>query len=358
MANMNQPSKHLVNFPKVSVVLPNLNNRRFLTERLDSIVNQILTDWELILVDSYSDDGAWELIQAYAARDRRFHIAQAPRDGIYPNLNRCIAQARGEYVYIATSDDTMKPECLKKMVKALDAHPDCDICHTCLKVIDEKGKQIEPLSWKYYQTAQFYGDLLDKMHIRTAPYDGILHCAVLTVYSSLTQLLIRRSVFEKAGKFETKWGAVGDFEWGMRAGLVCNILHIPETLATWRRHSGQATQEQFIASSAHKAQLCRMIKSALPLLQQNNPNLHKKIRVRRLLFPYRREQLFLGMGELSGKFQKLLLLMSFMFISPKSIIEFLALRIFGMHLGIDKATYIRGELKRMGLEHNVKILDR
>ena len=87
MAQMTPLATIMNQTPQVSVVMPNLNNRRFLPERLDSIVNQTLTDWEAIIVDSYSDDGAWELIQAYAARDRRFRIAQAPRDGIYPNLN-------------------------------------------------------------------------------------------------------------------------------------------------------------------------------------------------------------------------------------------------------------------------------
>ena len=51
--------------------MPNLNNFQFLAERFDSILNQTMDNWELIVVDGYSDDGAWELIQEYAARDDR-----------------------------------------------------------------------------------------------------------------------------------------------------------------------------------------------------------------------------------------------------------------------------------------------
>ena len=49
-------------------------------------------------------------------------------------------KARGQYVYIATSDDTMPPDCLEKMVAALDRNRECDLAHCNLRVIDQEGK--------------------------------------------------------------------------------------------------------------------------------------------------------------------------------------------------------------------------
>lgn len=345
------------NTPKVSITMPNLNNRRFLLERFDSIVNQTLTDWELIIVDSYSDDGAWELIQKYAANDRRFRIAQAPRDGIYSNLNRCIAQARGEYIYIATSDDTMSPDCLKIMVSALESYPECGICHTWLTAIDEHGDEIVGFA-KLLRPAQFYGDLMRTPHIRLAPYDGILHCALYTVYTSLTQLLIRRSVFEHIGVFRTDWGAESDFEWGMRAGLCCHVLHIPEALATWRIHSQQATRYGTPAYSAKRQKFCQMIRAALPTLSRCSqgralPNLS----LRRLLFPYRREVVRLGMRERRSIIRKLIFILRMFFVSPMAVRDFLILRFLRNVPYVDDLTYIRKEIQRLGLEENIKILD-
>ena len=218
--------------PLVSIVLPNLNNHRFLVDRLESILAQSYPHWELIIVDSYSDDGAWTLIQDYAAKDSRFRISQAPREGIYPGLNRCLQLVEGEYVYIATSDDTMDPDCLEKMVAALEAHPDCGICHVCLRVIDENGETVDG-KWRRFPVARFFGALMDVPHIRRAPHDGVLHCGVYTVYTSLTQFLTRRSVFEETGLFRSDWGSEGDFEWGMRAALLHSTVHLPEELATW-----------------------------------------------------------------------------------------------------------------------------
>ncbi len=51
--------------PLVSICLPTLNARRFLEPRMESILAQTLTDWELIVCDSYSNDGTWEYFQQF-----------------------------------------------------------------------------------------------------------------------------------------------------------------------------------------------------------------------------------------------------------------------------------------------------
>ena len=110
-----------MNAPRVSVCLPNLNNRAYLEERIATIEAQSFKDWELVICDNFSDDGAWEFFQELAKRDSRVRISQEPRAGMYANWNNCIVKARGEFIYVATSDDTMAEDCLEKMVKALDA---------------------------------------------------------------------------------------------------------------------------------------------------------------------------------------------------------------------------------------------
>lgn len=340
------------NIPRVSIIMPNLNNRRFLTERLDSILNQTLRDWELIVVDSYSDDGAWELIQNYAAHDRRFRISQAARDGLYANLNRGIAQARGEYVYLATSDDTMSPDCLEKMTTALDAHPECGICHTSLTVIDEQGQEI-PGFWRKLPTAQFYGALLDVPHIRLAPYDGILHCALYTVYTSLTQLLIRRTIFDTIGIFRSDWGAESDFEWGMRAGLRCNVLHLPETLAAWRIHPQQATRPQNAETPERKARLCQMMHAALKSINTPTSSL-PGLPVRCLTLLYRQEQFLSGIWACSSRRQHYTFLLKFLFIRPAIVLRFLFQRFWRKpYCAVERYAFLRQELKRLGLTNHV-----
>ena len=354
---MSVPSKHKTverTNPRVSVLLPNLNNQPFLKERIHSILAQTLTDWELVIVDSYSEDGAWELIQEFARQDSRIRASQAPR-GMYKSWNHCIRLARGEYIYIAPSDDTMMPDCLDKMVQGLDTHPECDICHSLLKIINERGKEVKGL-WNKMPPMQFYGELMNKPHIRYAPYDGLLYCAIGTVYISITQLLIRRSVFDRVGLFGTQWGSIGDFEWGMRAALVSNTLHLPEILATWRVHSQQETNLKTYTSSEHRAKLINMVKSALPILQKHNPECYAKLNLERLLFIYRRQQLRLGLEERDWK-QKGLFGLNTLLLNPRFLVKFLTRRGFIPIQFDDDFTYIRQELKRLGLEECIKVIE-
>ncbi|NJN74916.1 MAG: glycosyltransferase [Limnothrix sp. RL_2_0] len=223
------PTKLGIDKKLVSILLPNLNNCQFLPARFESILSQSFDHWELIIVDGYSDDGAWELIQKYAQNDIRIKAIQAPREGIYEGLNRCINLAKGEYIYIATSDDTMTNDCLEKMVSALGAYPECDICHCCLTIIDQSGKELTS-DWTSLLPAQFFGALLNRPHIRIAPHDAILYCCLNTVYSSLTQLLVRRSIFDKVGLFKSQFGSQGDLEWGIRASL--SVQYFTYTLCT------------------------------------------------------------------------------------------------------------------------------
>jgi glycosyltransferase involved in cell wall biosynthesis len=229
--------------PKVSICVPNLNTRPFLPERFETIFNQTFQDWELIVYDSYSDDGAWEYIQQLAASEPRMRISQGPREGTPGSWNPCIIQALGEYVYIATSDDTMSPDCLEKMVAALDQHPDCGLAHCCLTFIDDKSRPIlTGQTWQTWSTTLFFGEWNKKHHLRPQGHDTVMALGLKTAYYSITQILVRRSLFAEVGLFEKQWGPFGDLEWQMRATLITKTVHIPEFLATWRIHPQQASQ--------------------------------------------------------------------------------------------------------------------
>jgi hypothetical protein len=228
--------------PRVSICVPNLNGLPFLRERFDTIFAQTLSDWELVVYDSFSDDGSWDFIERLAAGEKRMRILQGPREGPYPAWNECVRQTKADFIYIATSDDTMAPDCLEKLVAALERNKDCDLAHCPLRVIDEAGV---PELRQRWPGCTALGDasteLLRQPHVRRAPYDGLLHLAGGHVYLSMTQLLIRRSLFSRIGGFPSKWGPISDFNWEMKASLVASTVHVPGTWASWRVHPGQLT---------------------------------------------------------------------------------------------------------------------
>lgn len=201
--------------PRVTICIPSRNTRPFLEERRDSILRQTFTDWNVVIVDDGSTDGSWQFFEEWAANDARVSLHQGPGQGLYAGWNDAIRRAEGEYVHIATSDDSMDPFFLQTMVAALDAHRDCWMAQCELVIIDEHGRPTDDL-WQHVWR-NFCPDLVGQFVIRRAPYDGILHYGLRTVYTSINQLLLRREAFSKAGVFRTDLGPTGDFEWGMRA---------------------------------------------------------------------------------------------------------------------------------------------
>ena len=247
----------------VSVCLPNLNTFPYLRERMETILAQTHTNWELIVSDNFSNDGAWELFQEFARREPRISIAQAPREGLYQNWNRCLQRARGDYVYVATSDDGMAPDCLEKLVAALERHPECDAAHCALVVVDEAGRPLPDPWWLRGLFHRSLPELAGRRHVRRAPYDGLLCLSGEQVYYSITEWLFRRDLFSRTGTFESRWGSVGDFNWYMRVGLVANIAHVPDTWASWRVHDKQATDYSRLRTVEHQETVEDMIHEAV-----------------------------------------------------------------------------------------------
>ncbi len=341
--------------PKVSICLPNLNNRRFLNERLDSILCQTFQDWELVVVDSYSDDGAWELFQEYAEKEPRIRLFQAPREGIYAGFNACIGLAHGEYIYIATSDDTMSAECLEKMVIALDENPDCNLCQCGLIIIDENSQPLPPeQQWNQAGACNYFKSWLKQYHKRLAPHDGILHFAVNTVYTSITQLLIRKQVFDEIGYFETCWGAMGDFEWEMRASLLYNTVYIPEYLATWRKHSAQATTNPYTSKNLNT--LLKMANHALEVAKKINPIKLTEISYSELAVEYKMAIITIGINEHKSLFYKFIYLLWCLIKLPKTTSKYMFNKMFFPEKNKgDSIDWITSKIKSLGVPEPIHI---
>jgi glycosyltransferase involved in cell wall biosynthesis len=244
--------------PRVSILLPCLNARQFLQPRIDSLVNQTFGDWEAIVLDSHSTDGSWEFFQSIASADSRFRVYQVPQDGLYAALNRGMELARGEFLHIATCDDTMAPEFLAEMLNVYTQCPEAGIAVCDLLFIDRNGDKLSPADLIGHLTVRATRALLSSDTVRTSvpgemqrhcnyrpvPHDCLLHFAGRSVYCSLNQLLIRISSAIKVAPFETKVGSIADYNWLLRLTAHTGSVHLPRKLATWRYHGDQLSLQQ------------------------------------------------------------------------------------------------------------------
>src|ERR1700726_1056019 len=153
---------------RVSILLPCLNARPFLQARVESLLGQTHTDWEAIVLDSFSEDGSWEFFQSVASTDRRFRLSQIPREGIYAALNRGLELATGEFLHIATCDDTMAPEFLLEMLHALSRCPEAAIAACDALLINRNGNELSAQDLVGRLTRRASKNLLSLDIVRTA----------------------------------------------------------------------------------------------------------------------------------------------------------------------------------------------
>jgi glycosyltransferase involved in cell wall biosynthesis len=340
--------------PLVAICVPNLNARPFLEERFQSILNQTLQDWELFVYDSHSDDGSWELIQDIAKRDQRIRVCQGPRQGPYPAWNECVRNTTGKYVYVATSDDSMAPEFLERMVAALETNRDCEVAHSPVVIVDDRGEAVKDLAWPGATVfADGIGEMLTVPHIRRAPYDGLIQLTGRQGVLSITQLMIRRSLFARIGVFPNQWGSVSDFNWEMKAGLLANTVFAPNTWATWRYHPGQCTASVDFFSVNHFRNIEEMIQDAVRSCEPHLPaavvnglrsGMLERARELRTYYSILRERR-------GSAFGKRLFQASQMVTGPKSVRSEIRRRILGRPKWTENATTeIRQWLESLGMQ--------
>jgi len=100
----------------ISVIMPIYNNKIFLKDSIDSIVNQSFKDWELIICDDGSKEPIYEILNSY--NDERIKIySNKENKGTPKTLNFCLDMSKGDYIARQDSDDISMPNRLEEQVK-------------------------------------------------------------------------------------------------------------------------------------------------------------------------------------------------------------------------------------------------
>jgi glycosyltransferase involved in cell wall biosynthesis len=106
--------------PRISVIVPVYNVSPYLRRCLDSLLNQTLKDYEVILIDDGSTDDSATICEEYVSKDFRFTLIRKQNGGLSSARNAGLDRAKGEAIAFIDSDDSTDPRMLEILYESLE----------------------------------------------------------------------------------------------------------------------------------------------------------------------------------------------------------------------------------------------
>lgn len=117
---------------KISIIVPVYNVEKYLSECLDSLLNQTLKEIEIILVDDESTDQSPIICNQYAEKDSRIKVIHKKNAGLGFARNSGLEVISGEYVLMVDSDDMLKPDDALEKLYGVCKQDSLDACFFAL----------------------------------------------------------------------------------------------------------------------------------------------------------------------------------------------------------------------------------
>ncbi len=121
----------------VSILMPVHNVASTIHECIESIIQQTVSHFELIVVDDGSSDSSKTLLEDYARSDKRIKLISTPQQGIVKALNLGLQHCNGNYIARMDGDDVMHPQRLEKQVEFLEQHPELGLIGSLVQGIPQ-----------------------------------------------------------------------------------------------------------------------------------------------------------------------------------------------------------------------------
>ena len=215
----------------VSIVIPAYNAEKHLRETIQSVQNQSMSDWELILVDDGSKDRTAEIADQLVAADPRIRVVRQLNQGVSAARNNGfdLADEKRPAIIFLDSDDIWKPHALSLLYGALSRSPNVVAAHGMADYIDENGQPIQLPDMDAWFSNRRY---VDGKSIRTRKPDNTTRFTDLAVQNYVcapSSIVIRKSVLRAVGPFDPSFSGCADWDMWLRLAT-----HGDFAAARWR----------------------------------------------------------------------------------------------------------------------------
>jgi glycosyltransferase involved in cell wall biosynthesis len=210
--------------PLVSIVLPVFNGEKYISEAIESVLEQSFKDFEFIIINDGSTDTTPRILDKMCSRDYRVRVLSGPNVGYALALNKGVACASGLFIARMDSDDICLPERLERQVTYLQANADCVVVGSSLLLIDFEGATVGVRKYPIKH------DDIDAAHI-----------GGLGAHLAHPATMFRKTYFDKVGGYRPKFEPAEDLDLWLRLAEVGKLANVPDVLLKYRLHAQSAT---------------------------------------------------------------------------------------------------------------------
>jgi glycosyltransferase involved in cell wall biosynthesis len=208
--------------PKVSVIIPAYNAMTYLPTTLESVLQQTLTDFEVLIINDGSSDSIVQWASQLA--DSRVRLISQENRGVSCARNTGITEAKGEYIAFIDADDLWESTKLEKQVHCLETQPDVGLVYTWTLLVDEHG---QPLNRVYASDVE--GDVWQQLVENDMIANG-------------SNIMVRHQCFETVGLFDRNLTAAEDYDMCLRIATSYPFGVVKEPLTLYRQHPNSVSK--------------------------------------------------------------------------------------------------------------------
>jgi len=232
------------NLPVVTICIPIFNGEKYISRAVVSALQQTYPELEILIVDDGSTDSSLKLVSSFQSNySNKIKVVKHARTGMVNNWNICIKESKGEYIKFLHQDDQLTPNCVEKLMEVAMEDEAIGLVFSKRGLIMESQHCLTDAALLEAQNIHKNWSNLKRINegvsLLTDPL--LLLNPISQRIGEPTTVLIKKSVFDRVGYFDSLLQQAVDIEMWLRIASCYKIGYVDLCLSYWRIHSGQAT---------------------------------------------------------------------------------------------------------------------
>ena len=223
-----------MSLPKVSVIIPNYNHADHLQQRIDSVLNQSYKNFEVIILDDCSTDDSQSIINSYRSHPAITHIEfnSVNTGSPFKQWKKGIESSKGEWIWIAESDDHADERFLETMLGACNDHKNVGLIYCDSNIVSNNMTSLE--TFASLKNKRFNTNRWNETHTNNGLHEIENFLLFGGTINNTSAVLFKRDVLLRANPFDINLRYIGDKYTFVKVLAKSDVVYVKDSLNYFR----------------------------------------------------------------------------------------------------------------------------